>query len=54
MAYLTGRAKAMRKNILILSHDYTSPFVDVVNQYTRLFNKEKFSVTVAYRFLKYS
>lgn len=38
----------MRKNILILGHDYTTQFVDIYNQYTRLFNKEKYAVTVAF------
>lgn len=38
----------MRKNILILGHDYTTQFVDVFNQYTRLFPKDKYAVTVAY------
>ncbi len=38
----------MRKNILILGHDYTTQFVDIYNQYTRLFDKEKYAVTVAF------
>jgi len=38
----------MRKNILILGHDYVTQFVDIYNQYTRLFDKEKYEVTVAY------
>jgi len=38
----------MRKNVLIFGHDYNAPFVDVFNQYTRLFDKDKFHVTVAY------
>lgn len=38
----------MRKNVLILGHDYTTQFVDVFNQYTRLFDTDKFIVTVAY------
>lgn len=38
----------MRKNILILGHDYKTPFLDVVNQYTYLFDREKFSITAAY------
>jgi glycosyltransferase involved in cell wall biosynthesis len=38
----------MRKHILILGHDYTTQFVDIFNQYTRLFDKEKYAVTVAY------
>lgn len=38
----------MRKNVLILGHNYNTPFVDVFNQYTHLFDKEKFAVTIAY------
>jgi glycosyltransferase involved in cell wall biosynthesis len=38
----------MRKNILILGHDYVTQFVDIYNQYTRIFDKEKYEVTVAY------
>ncbi len=38
----------MRKNILILGHDYATQFVDIYNQYTRLFDKQKYEVTVAY------
>lgn len=38
----------MRKQILILGHDYTTQFVDIFNQYTRLFDKTQYDVTVAY------
>lgn len=38
----------MRKNILLFGHSYATQFIDISNQYTRLFNKEKFNVTVVY------
>jgi glycosyltransferase involved in cell wall biosynthesis len=38
----------MRKNILILGHCYATQFVDIFNQYTRLFDKNRYNVTVAY------
>lgn len=38
----------MRKNILILGHNYATQFIDIYNQYTKLFDKDKFKVTVAY------
>ena len=38
----------MRKNVLILGHDDTTQFVDIYNQYTRLFDNREFEVTVAY------
>ncbi|VVC76462.1 N-acetylgalactosamine-N, N'-diacetylbacillosaminyl-diphospho-undecaprenol 4-alpha-N-acetylgalactosaminyltransferase [Aquicella siphonis] len=38
----------MRKQILILGHDYTTQFVDIFNQYTRLFDRNLYDVTVAY------
>lgn len=38
----------MRKNILILGHNYATQFIDIYNQYTRLFDREKYHVTVAY------
>lgn len=38
----------MRKKILILGHNYVSLFIDIFNQYTQLFDKEKYEVTVAY------
>ena len=38
----------MRKNVLILGHNYATQFIDIYNQYTRIFDREKFEVTVAY------
>src|SRR3990167_5505509 len=38
----------MRKTILILSHSYSTQFIDICNQYARLFNKDCYEVTVAY------
>lgn len=38
----------MRKEILIFGHDYTTQFVDIFNQYTRLFDPAHYNVTVAY------
>jgi glycosyltransferase involved in cell wall biosynthesis len=38
----------MRKNILIFGHSYATQFIDISNQYTRLFDKNKYHVTVAY------
>lgn len=38
----------MRKNILILGHNDATQFIDVFNQYTRLFDTSKYKVTVAY------
>lgn len=38
----------MRKNILILGHNYATQFIDAYNQYTRLFDKDKYEVTIAY------
>lgn len=38
----------MRKNILILGHNDATQFIDIYNQYTRLFDKDKYEVTVAY------
>lgn len=38
----------MRKNILLFGHSYATQFIDISNQYTRLFDKEKFNVTVVY------
>lgn len=38
----------MRKNILLFGHSYATQFIDISNQYTQLFDKEKFSVTVVY------
>lgn len=36
----------MRKNILIFGHNDATQFVDIYNQYTRLFDKDKYEVTV--------
>ncbi len=38
----------MRKNILILGHNDATQFIDIYNQYTRLFDKDQYEVTVAY------
>lgn len=38
----------MRKNILILGHNAATQFIDIFNQYTRLFDPTKYCVTVAY------
>jgi len=38
----------MRKNILIFGHGYATQFIDINNQYTRLFDPNKFNVTVVY------
>lgn len=38
----------MRKNILILGHNYATHFIDIYNQYTRVFDKDNYAVTVAY------
>ncbi len=38
----------MRKNILILSHNYATQFIDVCNQYVHAFDPAQFHVTVAY------
>lgn len=38
----------MRKKILILGHNDATQFVDIFNQYTRLFDKSKYEVTVAF------
>lgn len=38
----------MRKNILLFGHGYATQFIDISNQYTKLFDKDKFEVTVAY------
>ncbi|HSW94119.1 MAG TPA: glycosyltransferase [Gammaproteobacteria bacterium] len=37
-----------RKNILILMHNDATQFIDVANQYTKLFDRDKYKVTVAY------
>lgn len=38
----------MRKAILIFGHGYATQFIDISNQYTKLFDPAKFAVTVAY------
>ncbi|TAK75424.1 MAG: glycosyltransferase [Gammaproteobacteria bacterium] len=38
----------MRKNILILGHNDATQFIDIYNQYTRLFDQQYYEVTVAY------
>jgi glycosyltransferase involved in cell wall biosynthesis len=38
----------MRKNILLFGHSYATQFIDISNQYTQLFDKAKYHVTVAY------
>lgn len=38
----------MRKNILIFGHSYATQFIDINNQYTKLFDHDKFHVTVIY------
>lgn len=44
----TNRSDHMRKNILIFGHSYATQFIDINNQYTRLFDPDKFHVTVVY------
>lgn len=38
----------MKKNILIFGHGYAPQFIDISNQYTHLFDKNNYEVTVAY------
>ncbi len=38
----------MRKNILIFGHNDATQFIDIFNQYTQLFDKNQYEVTVAY------
>ncbi len=38
----------MRKSILIFGHGYATQFIDISNQYTKLFDPGKFEVTVVY------
>lgn len=40
--------KTMRKQVLIFGHSYGPQFVDINNQYTKLFDKAKYEVTVIY------
>ena len=39
---------ALKQRILILGHNAATQFIDIYNQYTRLFDTNKFIVTVAY------
>ncbi len=38
----------MKKNILIFAHSYVTPFFEINNQYTKLFDKKNHEVTVVY------
>src|SRR3990167_8508849 len=38
----------MQKNVLILGHNDATQFIDIFNQYTRLFHPDQYRVTVAY------
>lgn len=38
----------MRKNVLIFSHGYKNGFIEASNQYSRLFDPDKFDITVVY------
>ncbi len=38
----------MRKSVLIFGHGYATQFIDISNQYTKLFDPTKFEVTVVY------
>ena len=38
----------MRKNVLIFGHNDATQFIDIYNQYTRLFDPARYEVTVAY------
>lgn len=38
----------MRKNVLILGHNDATQFIDIFNQYARLFDPQEYAVTVAY------
>jgi glycosyltransferase involved in cell wall biosynthesis len=38
----------MRKNVLILGHNDATHFIDINNQYARMFDREHYHVTVAY------
>jgi glycosyltransferase involved in cell wall biosynthesis len=41
-------ASTARKNILIFGHSYPAQFTDINNLYTKLFDNNKYAVTVAY------
>lgn len=45
---IQGEVWIMRKKILILGHSHVSQFVDVYNQYARLFNPQFYEVTICY------
>lgn len=38
----------MRKNVLIFSHGYKNGFIEATNQYSRLFDPNKYNITVVY------
>lgn len=38
----------MKKNILIFAHSYVTPFFEINNQYTKLFDQNNYVVTVVY------
>jgi len=38
----------MKEHILIFGHNYATQFIDISNQYTHLFDPERYHVTVAY------
>ena len=38
----------MRKNILIFGHGFASGFIEATNQYTQLFDKNEYDVTIVY------
>src|SRR5688572_28909748 len=38
----------MKKNILIFMHNYTTQFIDIANQYSKVFDRALYHVTVAY------
>lgn len=38
----------MRKNVLIFGHNDATQFIDIYNQYTHLFDRDRYEVTVAY------
>ncbi|OGT55398.1 MAG: hypothetical protein A3F14_01815 [Gammaproteobacteria bacterium RIFCSPHIGHO2_12_FULL_43_28] len=40
--------RSMRKNILIFGHNDATQFIDIYNQYTKLFDPSRYKVTVAY------
>ncbi len=38
----------MRKNVLLFGHGYATQFIDISNQYTKLFDQKNYEVTVVY------